>query len=536
MRSSPFVAAALLALAACAPTEEPPPVEEEPAPPTWCERMGWTERPFITDAAYGPLRRDVADDFLLQTTEGDYWWQEQFTGCETYLFVPDSLRVSPLDATRLIEKQDDLVELIGKSPPNVQYFFLAESGDAAQMDAFAAGMTERIAYAMENIDDPDWWAPRLHVVTEPVSEIGGWVDDAMEQGGPGFGIDRFQRVRGIGQLADVRRYRAALANIDAWPWEANLAYVAHEAQYYNYESDREDELDAVDWTEVHVFYDENMARTGRNTATVTLPDAATMAGFDTLWVDLRHLCDPTRREFGNCDAWDANNELYLCSVEEPERCDELVSRWITTYHREGRWLVDATEALPRLREGGVRRFRYGGARGGHFISARLLLANTGKGAAPFALEPLWTGGNWGETYNDEHGPMEIDVPADATRVHLSVTVTGHGMSEAHNCAEFCDHHHVFTVGGVEFVAEHPNMGDQEGCLEQIDQGAVPNQHGTWWFERSSWCPGKQVDPWIFDITDQVTPGETATITYTTNWGDPAFGGAINLQTWVTYWR
>jgi hypothetical protein len=132
--------------------------------------------------------------------------------------------------------------------------------------------------------------------------------------------------------------------------------------------------------------------------------------------------------------------------------------------------------------------------------------------------------------------MTIDVPADATRVHLSVTLTGHGLTDAYNCAEFCDHQHTFSVGGESYLASHPEMGSIEGCLDQIDNGTVPNQYGTWWYERSSWCPGKQVDPWIFDITDQVTPGETATISYSTNWAEPAVGGSINLQTWVTYWR
>ena len=261
-----------------------------------------------------------------------------------------------------------------------------------------------------------------------------------------------------------------------------------------------------------------------------------MAGFDTLLVDLRHVCDPSQREWGNCDAWDAGNRLHLCDAEDPDSCDELVARWITTYHREGRWLVDASEALPRLQQGGAHRFFYKGARGGHFITGRLLFANTGKGAAPFRIDPLWEGGSWNEDYDANHPPMTIDVPADAARTHLVVTVTGHGMSQVHNCAEFCNHEHTFTVGGQSFVAGHPEIGDIHGCRDQIDQGTVPNQHGTWWFARTSWCPGKQVDPWVFDITELVTPGQTAELTYTTNWGDPAHGGSINLQTWVTYWR
>ena len=519
--------------AGCVPAPEPAPEPE----PSWCELQGLTERAFIEDASFGYERRDIAADFAIDTTEGQFWFMDRFTGCESYLFVPDSLRVSPLDSTPLLDKQDDLVELIDKSPPNVHYFFLAEDGDSGEMDDFVEGMTDRIEYALEELgDDADGWGERLHVVTEPVTDIGGWVDNAMDSGGPGFGIDRFQQIRGIGQLADVTRYSTALNNAGAWPWEANLAYVAHEAQYYNYRSDQQDRLDAVDWTTRYLFYDENIHATGRSHTWVDLPDAATMAGFDTLLVDLRHLCDPSLREFGNCDAWDAGNRLHLCDADDPDVCEELVARWITTYHREGRWLVDASEAIPRLLAGGAHRFQYRGARGGHFVTVRLLFANTGKGAEPYQLEPMWTGGSWTETYNEEHPPMTIDVPADATRVHLSVTLTGHGMSAAHNCAEFCDHQHTFTVGDETFLASHPDMGDQEGCLNQIDNGTVPNQHGTWWFERSSWCPGRQVDPWVFDLTDHVTPGATATISYSTNWGEPAYAGSINLQTWVTYWR
>jgi len=169
-------------------------------------------------------------------------------------------------------------------------------------------------------------------------------------------------------------------------------------------------------------------------------------------------------------------------------------------------------------------------------SMRLLLGNRGKGGVPYHVEHLWEGGNWGDDYNDLHPPIEVDIPADATKVYLQATLSGHGMSDQHNCAEFCDHQHSFTVGNQTYVAEHPAMGDLEGCLKQIHLGTVPNQNGTWWYERSSWCPGKQVDPWVWEITDQVVPGQKATISYTTNINDPAFGGSIFLHTWITAWK
>jgi hypothetical protein len=42
---------------------------------------------------------------------------------------------------------------------------------------------------------------------------------------------------------------------------------------------------------------------------------------------------------------------------------------------------------------------------------------------------------------------------------------------------------------------------------------VPNQPGTWWFGRGGWCPGQQVEPWVVDVTTDVTPGQMAQITY-----------------------
>ena len=63
------------------------------------------------------------------------------------------------------------------------------------------------------------------------------------------------------------------------------------------------------------------------------------------------------------------------------------------------------------------------------------------------------------------------------------------------------------------MKEHPLAGVVDGCIQQIEQGTVPNQFGTWPFGRGGWCPGKQVDPWVVDITDAVVPGETTTVTY-----------------------
>ena len=53
-------------------------------------------------------------------------------------------------------------------------------------------------------------------------------------------------------------------------------------------------------------------------------------------------------------------------------------------------------------------------------------------------------------------------------------------------------------------------------------GTVPNQGGTWWFGRGGWCPGRRVDPFVVDVTGQVSPGVSASVDYeaTLNGGAP----------------
>ena len=537
MRMYPMVVA-FVALGACAQPEptssaSPPPTESSAPAQDMCAEQGWTRRPLLQAGGFGSLRRDLAADFTVPTLQGDWNYFEQFTGCESIVFVPDSLVVSGLDSTPLLDSRADLRDLIETGPRNVHYFFVTTSNGAG---AFADDMVSRVEGALQRLNEADaaWWQDRLHVVTQRADRLDAWVADAIVQAGPGFAIDRFQRIRGFGNLADVTRYSPELDGAGAWPWESNLAYLKHEVTYYNYESDRQDMLDATEWTSRYLFYEEDIASTGKRHAWVDLPDAQTMAGFDTLLVDLTHTCDPSLDEFGNCDAWDAVQTIFVCDEADSTSCGDLeLARYITTYHREGRWLADASAFLPWLQSGGSHRLHLQGARSGHFVTARLLLGDRHDEPVPNQVIPLWEGGSFNESYDANHPPIEVDIPADATRVQLVVVVTGHGFGNTPNCAEFCDHQHTFSVGSGSFLVEHPNMGNQEGCLEQIGQGTVPNQSGTWWFERSSWCPGKQVDPWVFDITDQVQPGQTASLSYSTNYGSEFYGGSVLMRSWLS---
>ena len=226
------------------------------------------------------------------------------------------------------------------------------------------------------------------------------------------------------------------------------------------------------------------------------------------------------------------------AVEEPEEPAPPTGRWlevarvITTYHREARWVIDASHALPWLQEGGERTVRFENSQSTN-VTIRFRFSKRDKPAAPREVVDLFTGGGFNTAYNDRE-PIEVDIPSDAAKVEIVSLITGHGMAER-NCAEFCEHSHHFTVNGTEFSEVFDQPGNQSGCAETVGEGTVPNQPGTWWYGRGGWCPGREVAPTVTDVTDQVTPGETATLTYHAKLqgGDLIDGaGNIRMSSWL----
>jgi hypothetical protein len=265
-----------------------------------------------------------------------------------------------------------------------------------------------------------------------------------------------------------------------------------------------------------------------------------MAGFDTFVVDLGAYCpNADAQEFNNCGAWDYIANLFI-EGETPDQWIEF-ARFITPYHREARYVVDLSSMLPLLGDGGTRRIRYSFAPPWNVQPTEsyltFLFSNEGKGARPVSATPLYTGGAFGPDYDALHPPMDVAVPAGAAKVELYAILTGHGMSEGDNCAEFCDHGHEFTINGTAFLRDHPETGDDQGCVGQIDAGAVPNQWGTWWFGRGGWCPGMAVAPWVVDVTEAA--GSSAAVSYRGLYqgAAPTKGlGDIALSSWLITWE
>ena len=620
---------------------DPKPVEDTDvaAEPTYCEAQGLTARLFSDGPYEGAKLKGIAEDFTVKTIDGDWNFLENFTGCDTYLFILSEPTQSGPEWPALWSR--DAKPFLTAVPDNTHVFFVSSADSKSGTHDDLALIQDKMAKALEKMseDEVASWQTRLHFVDQQLDKIDGWVGDYLDVPHHGFGIDRFQRIRDIGSLHDVDRYDGAAG----W-WEPNLTHVAFEADYYNFESDRQDRLDAEGATVIETWQGDVISDGGwagvRGWIEVDFPSASEMANFDSMEVDMDMTCDGDG-EVGTCPAWDRITNMYICAqpvvasnphedevcqpripgvtqadevlgactydglagadacvdvadcpatdtgyqmitcegyspavvevievpadthpceCNEPEgdvsdadyvcnsegtgydecncTCNTEFARWITTYHREGRWVNDAHQMLPLVAEGGKQKFSYYSIDGwGVDVDVRLF--NQGLGMRATESHHLFDGGSFGPTYNDKYAPIEVAIPAGAKKVELSVIISGHGQEDPDNCAEFCNTQHHFGVNGTENLIEWDYIGAQEYCQEDVVNGTVPNQYGTWFFARSNWCPGKEVAPIFVDVTDQVTPGQAATFTYFGDKDGDVYsngGASISMSSRVVIWE
>ncbi|HMB69212.1 MAG TPA: peptide-N-glycosidase F-related protein, partial [bacterium] len=129
---------------------------------------------------------------------------------------------------------------------------------------------------------------------------------------------------------------------------------------------------------------------------------------------------------------------------------------------------------------------------------------------PYRVVNLWRNdwveyGNPDDPFSDHVQPMMLDVPGDATKVNVSMFVTGHGQGNTDNCAEFCPRTHSLWADGTEI---QQNLW-RANCWNNV----CSPQGGTWSLSRAGWCPGDEARAWTADVTAAVTPGQSAVLDY-----------------------
>ncbi|PRP92421.1 Peptide-N(4)-(N-acetyl-beta-D-glucosaminyl)asparagine amidase F precursor [Enhygromyxa salina] len=505
-----------------------------------CDELGLPVAELLdgTGADWG----DVAGDFTVETTFGTWNLAENFSGCDSYVFV-NHLGDGTSDSLR----NSFNAELFERAPQNVHWFFVNNDADP---EAGAIAWQTKIGQALAALDQDaiDFWSLRVHFVTEAPASLGGSLGQfyAQNPGAMVAAIDRFQEWE----------YPNSTSDTGGGSFAQTAAVLAYTPRYYNFRHAQERELAAqADVTEVAILdqvefppdgpggQDGPFANNFNNQVwTASFPDAATMAGFDTMDVVVTGECGPSPGD--DCGHWDYEAFVHWCDTEACDGAVHEVFRWITPYARAGvrKWVFDATPMLGLVAGGGDHYFRFG-MRWNMNPSTwdmRFRLRNTGQAGASKTLIPAFTGNKgFNDTYNDDWPSVEFTPPEGATKVELVALISGHGQDTG-NCAEWCNHQHQFTVnGGASYTREFPADVVNQRCGEAADIGVVPGQWGNWTPGRAGWCPGQPVQPWIVDITDEVTLGQVNTIDYVGMFGGaPVTGnrGRILLSSYVVFYE
>ncbi len=505
-----------------------------------CALRGLTRREWDGSGADGEFDT-VAPDFTLNTLGGGtFVWSEAFTGCDSVI----AINYDPAADYPNLTRTGDVREWLESSPQSVYYLLSIDTFRAADRELALTDLKATIDEAISRIDDAAaqaFWTEHVVYVTDNPKNAEGaaWIGTLNSTYGVNWGIDRFGMVRELGYLGDP---------VTGWA-SAPPSFLVYEAEWFDYGANLQDRLDADGATVLRPF-----DYTDVRVASVEFPDAATMAGFDTLELDMSFICSG-HPDASGCGEWDYLAYAYLCDNDDPGTTDvdesgtcEEIGRFITAYARPGRWVVDATPFLARLQEGGTHVVRVNSANA-PFITLDLRLSNQGKGVRPVGLEYLWSGGEWNAAYNDGREPITFTPPSGTTSVGVWTLITGHGYGQdTENCAEFCNHQHEFTVNdSLTVMQEFPIAGTSYGCADEVSSGTVSGQYGTWVLGRGGWCPGRHVDPWSADLTSAVDFGGENTIAYRGlfegevyvpvpyNSGQ-GFGGRADVASWLVYYE
>ena len=457
--------------------------------------VNWTS----ASALNGPMQ--TVPNFSFPTLSGTYNFQSEWSGQDVYMFMFKYTDSSGSSNSATWGQNPG--KFIRNLPENMHLFYGSFDNSyhndvIQQRSSVLAGLTTT---------EEEQWKDRIHYIDVDASNLGGGLGQMISSfNNPFFmGIDRFQLARETGSLY-------------AWTSQSNDPFhLSHEPNQWVAEFPvkiREQDPG------VHAI---NILDFQRHTggwgggfssfsdSTFDLPDD--ISTYDTLEVYHEHACYERKnryqnsdQSYGGCHEWDYLANLYICDADNSSTCNTEIMRWITTYGREGQWLTDISPYLFMIKDGEDRRFKYGGANKGD-LTVTFLFSNWGSGERAINATYAFSGGQFDGTYNNEsryNRQLNFTTPSWATKVEIVATITGHGFGKDNaNCAEFCDHQHYYTMGSNQIYEWHPIVYNNEGCENEVRNGVVANQFGSWPFGRAGWCAGQDVKQWTYDITDWV---------------------------------
>ena len=436
--------------------------------------------------------------------------EQNWTGNESYIFIHFDANVSSSSALWGSSTRE---QLLTTSPNNVHYFFISNrtqyESDMVQMKEIYDEILEEFS-----LEDQNHWNNHLHFINEKTSNLNNWLSTVLT-GKFALAIDSFQQLREIGYLGNPATFSGTY-----------IHYLAHEALYFDYENNTFSETNN-NYNEITIFEREHY--TGGWAASISqvfdVPNQQELSQYNKMEVELLRGCPDANMNYSDagCDDYDRIARLYFCDLDG-SNCYEI-AKWITPFDRQPHSLTDISPFLSILRsnenEQKILKFQESGWPNS-LLTIKLRLYNgVNENGYAQAIYPLWNNTVQFNPDYEENRPAQVfSVPSNATKVEFVSYISGHGWGSAgcFNCCEFCNSRHVFSInGGVyEFNQSFPNASSNTHCMDPgtiQTTGVIPNQYGTWGYGRAGWCPGRDVKPYIMDITEHIIAGDDNVIDY-----------------------
>ena len=205
------------------------------------------------------------------------------------------------------------------------------------------------------------------------------------------------------------------------------------------------------------------------------------------------------------DAWDRAGSIQLVNASGTIELHKFITGFGgTTSHRQ-----NITNLLPFLRQGPttIRAFIDTWVKEAWKIDFSLTIEPRPRSIpAPVWNRYVFNDQDWraGEFTNNKRA-ISVTIPSNLDEVYLSYLTSGHA-SDGSGGDEFTPRRHHIWIDGVEVFNQIPWRTDGRNF-----RSVNPNS-GRWgdvWssdLERSGWIPGDDVDPYVIDVSQYLTPG------------------------------
>lgn len=213
------------------------------------------------------------------------------------------------------------------------------------------------------------------------------------------------------------------------------------------------------------------------------------------------------------DEWDRMGHIYM--YDQNGNWIEIARLITPFWNPPWTWRLDITELQLLLRgDKRVGVWLQSWKDDGYQVSVNFIFTEgPAPNMVPVRIDNLWNGAAWGygnvgNTRMERFlSPITVPINAQTDQVLSRVSVTGHRfVDNTESAAEFLRRSRTLVVNGG-------GNWTNELWQECGSWPVQPQNPGTWWFDRSGWCPGDLVDPWIVDVTSQTTPGQDAVVEY-----------------------